>query len=216
MTEEQQLRQANAELVAQSNVTKQRNLQLEKKNKTNQERLKELDKDRRESSEHFKKYQSQVKEDKEKAETEIFNLEKDKKHLENELEKTIEKFEQMIRGMHENHAVEIKELKTKMQAKEDKEAEYDSYLAEKSDIVAELTGIKERLAAEKALRLEQVNQKELDRIKETEQLRKEMLFNIKKTKANLLAMNDKQLQTTTHLTILQNHQLTTELEHQSK
>ena len=43
-----------------------------------------------------------------------------------------------------------------------------------------------------------------------------MLFNIKKTKANLLAMNDKQLQTTTHLTILQNHQLTTELEHQSK
>jgi len=50
-----------------------------------------------------------------------------------------------------------------------------------------------------------VNQKELDRIKETELLRKEMLFNIKKTKANLLAMNDKQLQTTTHLTILQNH-----------
>ena len=47
-------------------------------------------------------------------------------------------------------------------------------------------------------------------------MRKEMLFNIKKTKANLLAMNDKQLQTTTHLTILQNHQLTTELEHQSK
>ena len=43
-----------------------------------------------------------------------------------------------------------------------------------------------------------------------------MLFNIKKTKANLLAMNDKQLQTTTHLTMLQNHQLTTELEHQSK
>lgn len=154
MTEEQQLRQANAELVAQSNVTKQRNLQLEKKNKTNQERLKELDKDRRETSEHFKKYQSQVKEDKEKAETEIFNLEKDKKHLENELEKTTEKFEQIIRGMHENHAVEIKDLKTKMQAKEDKEAEYDSYLAEKSDIVAELTGIKERLAAEKALRLE--------------------------------------------------------------
>ena len=43
-----------------------------------------------------------------------------------------------------------------------------------------------------------------------------MLFNIKKTKANLLAMNDEQLQTTTRLTILQNHQLTTELEHQSK
>ena len=43
-----------------------------------------------------------------------------------------------------------------------------------------------------------------------------MLQSIKKTKANLLALNDEQLQTTTRLTILQNHQLTTELEHQSK
>ena len=89
----------------------------------------------------------------------------------------------------------------------------ENFLGEKGNMQQELVNTQEKLAAEKALRLEQVNQKELDRIKETEQLRKEMLFNIKKTKANLLAMNDKQLQTTTHLTILQNHQLTTELEH---
>ena len=56
-----------------------------------------------------------------------------------------------------------------------------------------LADLQKNLEVEKATRLEQVNQKELDRIKETEQLRKEMLFNIKKTKANLLAMNDKQL-----------------------
>lgn len=43
-----------------------------------------------------------------------------------------------------------------------------------------------------------------------------MLLKIKETKANLLALNDEQLQTTTRLTILQNHQLTTELEYQSK
>lgn len=43
-----------------------------------------------------------------------------------------------------------------------------------------------------------------------------MLLKIKETKANLLAMNDEQLQTTTRLTILQNQQLTTELEYQSK
>ena len=92
----------------------------------------------------------------------------------------------------------------------------DAFDIEKQAMNDELVSLRERLGAEKSLRLEQVNQKELDRIKETEQLRKEMLFNIKKTKANLLAMNDKQLQTTTHLTILQNHQLTTELEHQSK
>ena len=43
-----------------------------------------------------------------------------------------------------------------------------------------------------------------------------MQHKIRETKANLLALNDEQLQTTTRLTILQNHQLTTELEFQSK
>ena len=40
-----------------------------------------------------------------------------------------------------------------------------------------------------------------------------MQYKIKETKANLLALNDEQQQTTTRLTILQNHQLTTELDH---
>ena len=43
-----------------------------------------------------------------------------------------------------------------------------------------------------------------------------MLIRIKETKADLLSLNEKQLQNTTKLTILQNHQLTTELEYQSK
>jgi chromosome segregation ATPase len=61
-----------------------------------------------------------------------------------------------------------------------------------------------------------VNEKEREKIQATEKLRKDMLYKIKETKANLLALNDEQLQTTTRLTILQNHQLTTELEYQSK
>jgi hypothetical protein len=50
----------------------------------------------------------------------------------------------------------------------------------------------------------------------TEKLRREMLKQIKMTKASLLSLNDDQLQTTTRLTILQNTQLTIELEYQSK
>lgn len=61
-----------------------------------------------------------------------------------------------------------------------------------------------------------MTEKEREKITATEKLRKEMLFQIKKTKANLLASQDEQLQTTTRLTIMQNHQLTTELEYQSK
>lgn len=55
-----------------------------------------------------------------------------------------------------------------------------------------------------------------DRMHATEKLRKEMEVKIKETKANLSALNDEQQQTTTRLTIMQNSQLTQELEFQSK
>ena len=84
-------------------------------------------------------------------------------------------------------------MRNKLEAFSEKEEAMEQFDLEKKGLADELAGLKERLAGEKSLRLEQVNQKELDRIRETEQLRKEMLFNIKKTKANLLAMNDKQL-----------------------
>jgi len=59
----------------------------------------------------------------------------------------------------------------------------------------------------------ELNEKEREKIQAIEKLRKEMQYKIKETKANLLALNDEQQQTTTRLTILQNHQLTTELDH---
>jgi hypothetical protein len=43
-----------------------------------------------------------------------------------------------------------------------------------------------------------------------------MKHKVRETQANLMALNDEQLQTQTRLTILQNHQLTTELDYQSK
>jgi len=80
----------------------------------------------------------------------------------------------------------------------------------------ELNKYKEELEKEKRDRNAEVNQREREKITATEALRKEMLYKIKETKANLLALNDEQLQTTTTLTILQNKQLTTELQYQSQ
>ena len=87
----------------------------------------------------------------------------------------------------------MRELNNRIFDLESRSSEADTFLSQKSKMEEDLANLTEKLENEKALRLEQVNQKELDIIKETEQLRKEMLFNIKKTKANLLAMNDKQL-----------------------
>ena len=62
----------------------------------------------------------------------------------------------------------------------------------------------------------EANNKERDKIYAVRKLSEEMDFKVKETQANLMALNDEQLQTTTRLTILQNHQLTTELDYQSK
>ena len=76
--------------------------------------------------------------------------------------------------------------------------------------------LEQKLEDEIKIKNNSINEKEREKIQATEKLRKEMLYKIKETKANLLALNDEQLQTTTRLTILQNNQLTTELEYQSK
>lgn len=94
--------------------------------------------------------------------------------------------------------------------------EADQFKNDKEKLLGEIQNLKEEVQRQEKQRLAEVTEREREKIEATEKLRKEMLFQIKKTKANLLALNDEQLQTTTRLTILQNHQLTTELEYQSK
>lgn len=61
-----------------------------------------------------------------------------------------------------------------------------------------------------------INDEDRAKIYAIKKLQDEMDYKVKETQANLMALNDEQLQTTTRLTILQNHQLTTELDYQSK
>ena len=65
-----------------------------------------------------------------------------------------------------------------------------------------MNSLERQLEEERKMKNAQVNEKEREKIQATEKLRKEMLYKIKETKANLLALNDEQLQTTTRLTIL--------------
>jgi phage host-nuclease inhibitor protein Gam len=78
---------------------------------------------------------------------------------------------------------------------------YDPDMDSHTRKVVDLKKEVEQLKLEK---LQEVNAIEREKAQATENLRKEMLLKIKETKANLMAMNDEQLQTTTRLTILQN------------
>lgn len=78
--------------------------------------------------------------------------------------------------------------------------------------MTKLNTFEEALKHEKEAHEKDVSEMERQKVQATEKLKKDMLFKIKETKENLLRLNDEQLHTTTRLTMLQNHQLTTELE----
>lgn len=65
-------------------------------------------------------------------------------------------------------------------------------------------------------RILQVADKEREKVQAIDRLRDEMLTKIKDMRSNLLSLKKEQLDTTTRLAVLQNHQLTSELEFQSK
>lgn len=83
-------------------------------------------------------------------------------------------------------------------------------------MLTKISGLEADVQAEIKKRLQEGTQKDREKLQATEKLRREMLKQIKLTKASLLTLNDEQQHTTTRLTILQNNQLTTELQYQSK
>lgn len=74
--------------------------------------------------------------------------------------------------------------------------------SKKEEIGRKMAMLEQKLEDEIKIKNNSINEKEREKIQATEKLRKEMLYKIKETKANLLALNDEQLQTTTRLTIL--------------
>ena len=86
----------------------------------------------------------------------------------------------------------------------------------KKHIEMETARLQEQFKTDKKKGMIAINEKEFDKISDVKKLTEEMDFKVKETQANLMALNDEQLQTQTRLTILQNHQLTTELDYQSK
>ena len=87
---------------------------------------------------------------------------------------------------------------------------------EKAELLKAISELTVQYELDKKTGRIEANEKEREKIQAVKTLKKEMNFKVKETQANLMALNDEQLQTTTRLTILQNHQLTTELDYQSR
>ena len=95
-------------------------------------------------------------------------------------------------------------------------ANVQSFREKKEDLEKELEELNDALEEERRKHQEQSLEVERKNVQEKERLKKEMLVKIKETKQNLLSMTEDQLHTTTKRTIMENEQLVSELQYQSK
>ena len=66
------------------------------------------------------------------------------------------------------------------------------------------------------MKIKELADKEREKVQANDRLKDEMFMKIKDMRMNLLSLKKEQLSTTTRIAVLQNHQLTGELEYQSK
>ena len=95
-----------------------------------------------------------------------------------------------MQNAHRNEMMMLSNFKDDIQVQYDK---VESSQREEEKLKAELIRHQNLLEQEKRNRVNDVNEKEREKIQATEKLRKDMLYKIKETKANLLALNDEQL-----------------------
>ncbi|GBG34852.1 Cilia- and flagella-associated protein 157 [Hondaea fermentalgiana] len=116
-----------------------------------------------------------------------------------------------------------KEAKTRTSAHEDEVfalrqelMELNEFAKQKSKYEAKIDSLETALEKESSQRTREVADMELEKVREKERLKQDMLVKIKETKKALLRLTEDQLDTTTKRTILENEQLATELQYQSR
>ena len=146
----------------------------------------------------------------------IDNLEKVRVELSDELEQKIEYYEEEIKKMKKLQGQEIEALEATVQDQEEELFSLKEYKENKVILESNMKDLSEALAAEKKGRQSDIDLLERKMFHEKERIKKEFLIKIKETKQNLLSMTEDQLHTTTKRTIMENEQMTTELQYQSR
>lgn len=110
----------------------------------------------------------------------------------------------------------LQDIETKIKTEETKWEQSAVNQALKKDIEEKRIALQEQLEEERKILMREKADMEREKVKETNKLRNDMDKKIDETQNSLFALKQVQLQTTTRQTVLQNHQLTNELEYQSK
>lgn len=144
------------------------------------------------------------------------NAEAKIKSLEIQIQETTETHRSEVKKQHEKFEKEKNDLQLQLSHKKVELDQLNDFKQQKTEIEEKIRRLEQDLADEKDAHEKDIQDMDRQKIQATEKLKKDMLYKIKETKHNLLRLNDEQLHTTTRLTVLENHRLTTELEYQSK
>lgn len=132
------------------------------------------------------------------------------------LEDLVHKFENDKKQMYEQHEALKEELTMKLRQKTESLDIITKFKAQKEELIAYNKNLEIELKTLQSEKADKIANKKADKVKATDKLKKEMLEKIQVTKTELFALKKEQLEPKTRLTVLQNYQLTTELEYQSK
>ncbi|ETV70667.1 hypothetical protein, variant 1 [Aphanomyces astaci] len=113
-------------------------------------------------------------------------------------------------------AKEKKELTERIESAEDTLHALEVFRERKIVLEDTIAAMESTLAAEKDNHKKQVVEMERRNVQEKERIKKDMLMKIKENKQNLLARTEDQLDTTTKRTMMENDQMISELQYQSK
>jgi hypothetical protein len=122
----------------------------------------------------------------------------------------------ILKSVHEDFQEEIAQKEAAHKVTFDKYEELARFEAEKADLMANLASLQKTLDEERARHMEIVANQDRHNMLQKAWLKNEMLEKIRETKMSLLAMTEDQLHTTTKRTIMENEQMTTELQYQSR
>lgn len=153
------------------------------------------------------------KETLERKNDKVSEIKTQKQHIEHLTREDEAKLRADLRQTADDYKQKLAEIDQNLQHEDQDLAKLVNVAKEKEDITTEIAKLQIEVETEKKAGMIEINRLEREKIYAVNKLSEEMDYKVKETQANLMALNDEQLHTTTRLTILQNHQLTTELDY---
>ena len=112
------------------------------------------------------------------------------------------RFQHNYRDMETKYKKELESLQVKIDTLDHWLVEKNTFVEKQKKLEKEIGNLTQQLKDDKKEGMIRINEAEFEKIKDVKKLTEEMDFKVKETQANLMALNDEQLQTQTRLTIL--------------